>query len=268
MIPKLIALDLDGTLLTSDLKVSNRTRNAVQALKAKSVRVVLCTGRPPRYTQALAEELGLGETVIVFNGASIHNFVAETALHLHQLTASTASQVIETLRAAHPQVLTGLETSKGWFLDEALYRQNRSRIEKHGSLPDGYGDSLEFLSTFTDNNSVIKILVRHPELNAFELAKPLQGLNVYTIWSHSSLLEVQHKSVSKRAALIHLCDALKLDKSQVAAFGDQNNDIEMLTWAGYGVAMGNGCAAAKQSADFITSSNDEDGVAKVLETWL
>lgn len=263
MTPKLIALDLDGTLLGSDLKVSKRTWQAVQALKLKGVRVVLCTGRPPRYTQTLAEELGLSKTVIVFNGASIHNFEAGTAEHLHQLEPATVRQVITRLRIAYPEALMGLETSSGWFLDEALYIQSKSRLEKRGTLPDAHGDVLEH-----SRNGAIKILVRHPELGAAELAQSLQDVDVYTTWSHSSLLEVQHAEVNKRAALIHLCGTLGLDSGQVAAFGDQNNDTEMLAWAGYGVAMGNGCDAAKQSADFVTLSNDEDGVAKVLETWL
>lgn len=261
--PQLIALDLDGTLLGSDLKVSERTHDAVQKLKTQGVQIVLCTGRPPRYTQSLAEDLGLSETVIVYNGASIHNFEVGTAQHLHQLAPDVAAQVVTAVRQAHPEVSALIETTKGWFIDEALYLKNISNIEKNGVLPDGHGDVLEFLTY-----GAIKVLFRHPELEAATLAQPLAELNVYTTWSSPSLLEVQHKSVNKRAALIHLCQTLNLDSSQVAAFGDQNNDIEMLTWAGYGVAMGNACDAAKQAADFTTLSNDEDGVAEVLETWL
>ncbi len=82
------------------------------------------------------------------------------------------------------------------------------------------------------------------------------------------LLEVIAKGVNKCAALARVAEGLGVSAPQVAAFGDEHNDKEMLAWAGLGVAMGNASAPAREAADFVTSSNDDDGVARVLETWL
>ena len=264
MSPSLIALDLDGTLLRSDATLSPRSAKAIRDLRAEKIQIVLCTGRPPRYTESLARELNLEACAVVYNGASICDFRAGTAEHLHQLSGATARAVITKLRDAHPGVLTGLETVHGWYLDSELYEQRKAVLKRRNlPLPDGAGDMLDFLDA-----GAIKILVRHPELAAPLLAEALRDLDVYATWSSESLLEVQHPKTNKRTALEHLCDKLGLEPSSVAAFGDQNNDVEMLSWAGTGVAVANAAPEAKRAADLITLSNDKDGVAALLETWL
>lgn len=228
------------------------------------MRLVLCTGRPPRYTRAIATQLGLDETVITYNGASIHNFQTNSAEHLQQLDADTAAQVIKHLRQTCPGTLAGLEARHGWYLDTAMYEQRKALLKQRGlPPPDGHGDALEFAS-----QGAIKLLFRHPSLRARDLASKLAQLNVYTTWSSETLLEVQHAQVNKRAALEHLTAGLNIAASDVAAFGDQHNDTQMLTWAGCGVAMGNAAPEALAAANLVTSSNNDDGVARVLETWL
>jgi len=262
--PKLIALDLDGTLLSSQQEVSARTVSALKAARARGIKLVLCTGRPPRYTRAIAAQLGLDEVVVTYNGASIHNFRTDSAVHLHQLDAATAACAIRQLRAAYPDTLSGLETSHGWYMDTKMYEGRKAILQQRGlPLPDNHGDTLEFVA-----QGVIKILFRHPSLGVRDLAAALDGLDVYATWSSDTLLEVQHRCVNKRAALEHLTGNLGIDTQEVAAFGDQNNDEQMLAWAGCGVAMGNAAPEALAAADRVTRSNNEDGVAEVIETWL
>ena len=262
--PKLVALDLDGTLLTSQGVITERTACALQKLRAKGVRVVLCTGRPPRHTELLAAELGLSGLVIAYNGAAVLNFTTGETTYRHQMPRALALQVIRTLRDRHPEVMLGLETHHGWYLDTSLFELRRPVLEARGlAFPTAHGKSEDFV-----RDAVIKLLVRHPTLGATELAEALGDLPVYATWSSRGLLEVMAERTNKQEALAYLCEQFDITPAEVATFGDQNNDKEMLAWAGVGVAVANAADEAKAAADFVTASNDEDGVALVLERWL
>ena len=266
--PKLIALDLDGTLLNSQGEVSERSVAAIRGLKAQGVRVVLCTGRPPRYVRTLAEKLELADLVLAFNGAVVVNFATDEFEYRHGLDRDLARQAVARLRACHPEVMAGLETRRGWYWDSALLELRRAGLEARGlPFPTGHGDVCDFLGEDASDGAV-KLLFRHPDLSAPTLAEALHGLPLYATWTSEKLLEVMARSVNKREALEHLCEKFGLDAADVAAFGDQNNDREMLAWAGYGVAVANAAPEAKLAADFVTGSNDADGVAAVLEGWL
>ena len=264
ILPKLVALDLDGTLLTSQGVLTERTACALRRLRAEGVRVVLCTGRPPRHTKLLAAELGLSELVIAYNGAAVLNFTTGETIYRHQVPRALALEVIRTLRDRYPEVMLGLETHHGWYLDTALFELRRPVLEARGlAFPTAYGKAENFV-----RDAVIKILVRHPTLGAVELAEALSDLPVYATWSSRGLLEVMAEKTNKQETLAYLCEKWGIAPSEVAAFGDQNNDKEMLAWAGIGVAVANASDEAKAAADFVTNSNDEDGVAMVLERWL
>lgn len=263
-IPKLIALDLDGTLLNSQGKVSVRTVRALEALKSMGARVVICTGRPPRHIETLAKELELTQLVIAYNGAVIVDFDSGKLSYRHQLERTLALEVIERVRLTHPGTMTGIETHHGWYLDQKLYELRLPLLQARNlTPPDGYGDASSFVQ-----DTVIKVLFRHPHLTSSQMAQALEGLPVYATWSSPSLLEVMAEHVNKQEALAYLCDKFSLSSAEVATFGDQNNDKEMLAWAGCGVAVGNASDEAKMAADLVTSTNDEDGVAEVLERWI
>ena len=264
MPPKLIALDLDGTLLNSQGEASERSVAAIRGLEAQGVRTVLCTGRPPRHVRALAETLGLADLVVAFNGAVVVNFATGETEYRHGLERDLALEAVARLRASHPEVLAALETQNGWYWDSALLEQRRPVLEKRGlPFPTGHGDVCDFVGA-----DAVKLLFRHPTLTAATLAEVLKHLPLYTTWTSEKLLEVMALSVNKREALEHLCKKFGFQAADVAAFGDQNNDCEMLSWAGFGVAVANAAPEAKKSADFVTASNDDDGVAAVLEGWL
>ncbi len=263
-VPKLVALDLDGTLLTSQGEVSERSVAAIRGLKARGVRVVLCTGRPPRHVRVLAEQLEIADLVLAFNGAVVVNFATDSFEYRHSLDRDLAFESVARLRTCHPEVMAGLETRRGWYWDSALFELRRAGLEARGlPFPTGHGDVCDFLG-----EDAVKLLFRHPSLSAPTLVKALHGLPVYATWTSEKLLEVMARSVNKREALEHLCEKFGFRAADVAAFGDQNNDREMLAWAGYGVAVANAAPEAKAAADFVTGSNDADGVAAVLEGWL
>lgn len=261
--PKLVALDLDGTLLGSDKTISERNRAAVAGLIASGTAVVICTGRPPRTARVFAEQLELVDLGIVYNGGAVYNFATDTATERFDFSSDTAAAAIKTLRAEHPGVMCGLETGYGWFVDRGRYDLVRQGRTPYETEPDGVGDVLEFM-----RERVTKLLVWHPDVPVRTLAGTLDGLPLHSTWSIPGLLEVVREDVNKRTALERVAAEMGLAAADVAAFGDQHNDREMLAWAGFGVAMGNADAEVKRLADWVTSSCDEDGVAEVIETWL
>lgn len=262
--PALIALDMDGTLLGTQGVLSARSKRVIHALAKQHVLVVLCTGRPPRYINKIATELNLTDTVIAYNGAIVMNMTTEQIIYKQTLPEALAKTVITNVRNSFPDVWVGLETADGWFLDSALYERRKQALQTNNlPMPNGVGDALEFV-----NDGVLKVFFRHASLDAARLLPAVAGLPVYATWSNAGLLEVLAAGVNKRSALAFLCDERGVAREHVAAFGDQNNDCEMLAWAGCGVAMANASADAKAAAGFETLSNDEDGVALVLEQWL
>ena len=261
--PKLVALDLDGTLLHSDKTISERNRAAVAGLVASGTAVVVCTGRPPRTARVFAEQLSLVDLGIVYNGGAVYNFATDTATERFDFSADVATKAVEALRAAHPGVMCGLETGYGWFIDRGRYDLVRQGRTPYETEPDGVGDVLEFMRA-----EVTKLLVWHPDVPVRTLAGTLDGLPLHSTWSIPGLLEVVREDVNKRTALERVAADMGFAAADVAAFGDQHNDREMLRWAGFGVAMGNADPEVQALADWVTLGCDEDGVAEVIEKWL
>ena len=261
--PKLVALDLDGTLLKGDKTVSPRNRAAVVGLVARGVAVVICTGRPPRTAKVFAEQLGLVDLAIVYNGGAVYNFAEDRALVRFDFPGVVAREAVRRLRAAHPGVMCGLEAAYGWYVDTGRYELLRRGVFPYETEPDGVGDVVAFIQ-----DEVTKLLFWHPTEPPEELNKTLADLPVHGTWSMPGLLEVVGPEVNKRAALERVAADMGLGAEDVAAFGDQHNDREMLAWAGFGVAMGNADRSVQALADWVTSDADDDGVAEVVEGWL
>ncbi len=262
-LPRLVALDLDGTLLTNDKRLTPRARSAVRALDARGVHVVVCTGRPPRSAVAYAAELGLRHPFVCFNGAALYDPERHVVRVRHHLDAEVARLALARLRSAFPDVMMGLETDHGWYLDEALYRLRGSEARLGPEEPTGVGAVERFL-----DGGAVKLFARHASADAATMGEVLDGLPLHRTWSSPTMLELLDPRADKRGALQELCAELAIDPAQVAAFGDQHNDVEMLAWAGLGVAVANASLAARQVADLVIGSNEADSVARTLESWL
>ncbi len=263
MQPELIALDLDGTLLHSNAQVSPRGAAAIAALRDRHVHVVLATGRPARMTRDYVHQLGL-EHALVYNGASRYRASRDESEHHHELDRGTALAVIRNLRERLPDIGIGMETSHGWYLDAPMEARRREHpIRSKAAPPDGTGPVEEFV-----RDAVIKVFARHPTQDARAMGAALSEQDLYLTWTDAHMLEVMHPEVNKRDALARLAADLGVARDAVAALGDEHNDAQMLAWAGIGVAMGNAGPEAREAADEVTASNDEDGVALVLERWL
>lgn len=261
--PKLVAFDLDGTLLRRDKTISPRNQKAVTGLVNRGVQVVICTGRPPRTAKVFAEQLGIVELGIVYNGGAVYNFAEDRALTRFDFPGEVARQAVLKMRAEHPGVMCGLETAYGWFVDTERYNLTKRGNVPYETEPDGVGDALTFI-----RDEVTKLLFWHEGETPETLYASLSNLPLHGTWSMPGLLEIVGPEVNKRTALEGVAADMGFTAEEVAAFGDQHNDREMLAWAGFGVAMGNADESVQTLADWVAGDADEDGVAEVVEAWL
>ncbi|MGL4608107.1 MAG: Cof-type HAD-IIB family hydrolase [Trueperaceae bacterium] len=259
---KLIAFDLDGTLLTSDKKISERAEHVIKQLSKAGVAMLPCTGRPSRYTKDYIAQLGLS-VAVVLHGAGIYNVKQDVTTYRHSFRAPDARALLDLMYERIPGVMAGMETSHGWFWDSQYAAWRKTQPQLSPQSPDGIGDLREFIQDET-----IKIYFRKPGLDAREMSFALTGLETYFTWSSEHLLEVLPPKVNKREALSHIATSLGVSWQEVIAFGNEHNDQGMLLWSGLGIAMANAASEALDVAGFTTLSNDNDGVAVVLEAIL
>jgi hypothetical protein len=255
---RLIAFDLDGTLLTSDKRVTERSKAIFQKLHQAGIIMMPCTGRPSRNTKEILEQLGLNKAVVL-HGAGFYNLATEKTRYRYTFATTEALEILERMYQIDG-VIAGMETTQGWFLDPKYHAWRQTQAQIFPFTPTGVGN----LRTFLDPG-IVKLYFRHPDLKARELSITLGNVSAYRTWSSEKLLEVLPEMVNKREALMQICTTLGISWQEVITFGDEHNDQGMLLWAGLGVAMQNAKSEAKEVADYITKSNDEEGVAEVLE---
>ena len=259
MRPRLVASDLDGTLLKRDGTVDDRTRSAIAQAEAAGAVVVFCTARPPLRLKALADAAGHRGVAICANGAVVWDLHTESVVEATPLEPAIAQELVELLRAEMPGGTWAVERTAG-FGHEPEY-------VPRWPLPDGTTvDAVDALVA----QPVIKLLLRHSGMSADELlSRAREACGPLAEFSHSNsadaLLEISAAGVSKASALARLCEQRGIERDDVVAFGDMPNDLPMLSWAGYAVAVANAHPDVIAVADEVTASNDEAGVARVLE---
>jgi hypothetical protein len=255
---KLVASDLDGTMLRPDETVSERTMAAILATRRAGITLVLVTGRPPRNLGPIAERLGVGGIAICANGAVVWDLDTGTILDLTPLAADLATRLVHKLRAAIPGALFAVEL-EGGFGREAGWAD--------GLLP-AAPDALEADALELITGPVTKLLLRHPTLPFAEVAgraRAAVGEQAVVTWAGTRVVEISAPGVTKAFALERLCRRLGIRPQEVVAVGDMPNDLAMLAWAGRSVAVANAADEVLAAADEVTASNVDDGVALVLE---
>jgi hydroxymethylpyrimidine pyrophosphatase-like HAD family hydrolase len=258
---RLVASDLDGTLLRPDETVSERTRRAVAAARDAGITVVLVSGRPPRSIGPLAERVGVGGIAICANGAVVWDLDSGTMVDSSPLAAEVATRLVHALRQAIPGALFAVEL-EGGFGREPGWSDGLRPVR-----PDVLeADALELIT-----GPVTKLLVRHPELDFAEVAERARqavGDDAVVTWAGLRVVEISAAGVTKAFALERLCRRLGIDAAEVVAVGDMPNDLAMLAWAGTGVAVANAAPEVLEAADEVTAANTDDGVALLLERIL
>ncbi|MFB7459708.1 MULTISPECIES: Cof-type HAD-IIB family hydrolase [unclassified Streptomyces] len=269
--PRLIATDLDGTLLRDDKSVSPRTIAALAAAEEAGIEVFFVTGRPARWMDVVSDHVHGHGLAICGNGAAVVDLHGGPGAHrfvkVRELARDTALDAVRLVREAAPGTVFAVEQTYG-------FHQEPAYPKLHMELPDVLAPAEELLAPGGVGTAqpILKILAHHPALDpdAFlAVARLAAGEHVsITRSSPSALLEISGPDVSKASTLALCCAERGISQEEVVAFGDMPNDVEMLTWAGRSYAMGNAHPAAIAAASGRTVANNEDGVAVVIERLL
>jgi Cof subfamily protein (haloacid dehalogenase superfamily) len=258
-IPRIIATDLDGTLLRSDSTLSDRTRAALRATRAAGVRVVAASARPARIIEDLFGDEDLIDTSICGNGAVRYEVGSHEIVITHPLTAEVTRQVVAEISRLVPGAGFAVETGHR-VLFEPGYRYRPTLDNDRVPV-----DTREELLA----ESLVKLMVWLPDSDphsTWARLRPTLGATIECTWSaERAPLEIAATGVSKAAALAALCEEWQVSSAEVIAFGDAPNDLPMLAWAGTAYAVANAHGPVLAATRHHTASNDKDGVAQVLE---
>ena len=257
-VPRLAALDVDGTLVDETNALSPAVRDAVLALADAGVAIVVATGRAMPGTMEVVERLGLENgTAVTSNGAIVLGYHPVEVLHSVTFDASEAvRRVLESI----PDALVAVEEVGVGYRVNAPFPEG----EVGGRITVEDVDSLV-------SEPVTRVVIRAPEHDAREFAEVVEGLGLtetnyyigYTAW-----LDLAPQGVSKASGLEMVCARLDVAPAEVLAVGDGYNDVEMLEWAGRGVAMGQAPDHVVAAADAVTGTVADDGLATELARYL
>jgi len=257
---RMIAIDLDGTLLNSEKRVSDQTIEALQCLAPAGVRVVIASARPPRSVRHIYQLLRLDTLQINYNGALIWDEPAKKAIFHRPMSGEIVRRIVDRARDMFDEVLVSCEIMDRWFTDRAdnTYTTETGRMFK----PDVVAPLDEFCS-----QPVTKLMFLC-EPRVISRLEPIVteefGPHVAVVRTDDELIQVMDRRVGKAAALGRVADHYKVPMKHVMAIGDAPNDVGMLQAAGVAVAMDNAAKVVKKVAHWIAPSNDDHGVHAAL----
>ncbi|UBU13620.1 HAD family hydrolase [Nonomuraea gerenzanensis] len=255
--PRLVATDLDGTALRTDGTVSPRTVAAFGKVEESGAVLAFVTGRPPRWMGGVAAAVRHRGLAICANGALIYDLHTERIVESHLIAVEVLEEVVAQLRANVSELVFSVEYEAGFahesdFLLGGLDRhQGRVLLDSVTAQP------------------CAKLLALHPAMGADELQAVVEELVGHLVTAtHSSrrgLIEMSAQGVTKASALAAFAAEHGIKDTQTVAFGDMPNDLPMLSWAGTSYAVANAHPDVLAAVDHVTATNDEDGVARVIE---
>jgi len=269
--PRLIISDIDGTFITSAGRVTDRLRAVIVRAVETGAHFGLATGRPHRWLIPVLEQLPLAPVCVCANGAVVYDPATDRVLHAFELSPSAMAEVVE----AAERVLADVPHGYG------VERVGSSALDPEEECfiitPEYNRDAWDSQFGVTDTQTLIsqpaaKLLVRCSSMTSaqmFELIAPEVDpeLAHVTYSMDEGLIEVSCPGVNKAAGARYLAERYGVTAADAVAFGDMPNDLELLRWAGVGVAMGNAVPMLHDAADHVTATNNEYGVARVLERW-
>ena len=268
---KLLAIDMDGTLLNEEKHIDTPQREAVQKAIEAGIKVVLCTGRPlfgvlPVYGELELEKYNLDEYVILNNGCSLRKTTNWELLDNKEITREDVIY-LDKLRKGYNLDLTvsndddyfvvgdkankyTIEDGKLVYVDIKPISLEEATSGKHTFFKSMYlGEEEEIQRFKNDNENLLK--------DKYD-----------AVLSQIHIFEMLPFGTNKAAALKELAEKLGIEREEIMTIGDGNNDVEMLEFAGIGIAMGNGTESAKKAANYVTDTNENHGVAKAIEKYI
>jgi Cof subfamily protein (haloacid dehalogenase superfamily) len=261
---RLLALDVDGTLLTDELEITTTTRKALQYVISAGVQVVLASARGPNALVSIMADLDIAGLAICYTGALTCRLYPE-----HRSEIEIVNEQPMSLSSARFVLKNALEQgiSIGWFTGVNWYIPEYDLALHHESMITGVTPIMRpDLKSFNDPPHKLQAIVEGPAL--VPLLEALAGILPYDCigqFSYETYLEIIRRGVDKSTALLVLGQQLGISPSEMIAIGDMDNDIAMLQMAGLGIAMGNAPEHVKAEADWVTDTNNRDGVAIAIE---
>jgi Cof subfamily protein (haloacid dehalogenase superfamily) len=259
---RLVAIDLDGTLLDAKKQVSPPTLEAIRSICQNNVKVVIASARPPRSVRHIYKLLELDTWQINYNGAVIWDEPAGRVLFHRPISGKLTQRIIATARDMFDDIQVSVEILDRWYTDrpESVYTTETGRLFKP--------DQVAPLETFCDQPVTKLLFLAEPRIISRLEAELLRDFpEASVLRSDPELIQVMHPDASKAAALSRVARHYGVPMANVMAIGDAVNDISMLQIAGVRVAMGNAHALVKLEADWVAPSNNDHGVHAALQRY-
>ena len=266
---RLIAIDLDGTLLDSDKRIPPRNIEAIRRAAREGVKIVLCSGRPVMGIKPYFQELGLGgeEFVIGNNGCTTYQTEGWQLFDYHDLTKDQLQMLYDNWQQSPQPSLVFMTPTTMYVIGDEV----SDIVARDAETAFHQAKAVSFEELIRQTEPVLLgLFMDHSQpLDGFqEKAEPLLSQHFHTVRGLDYVFEAMPFGVNKASSLNRLADRMGIHASQVMALGDASNDIEMLTYAGLGVAMGNADGQTKELANAITANNDQAGVALAIEKYV
>lgn len=286
---KLLAIDLDGTLLNSYGDISNENKEAIKYALNKGVEVVLASGRDPLTMQKISRELGIENYLIAGNGASVYDIKAQKNIYENFIDTNKALKIIKMCK--ENSIFFNLYTDKGIITESLNFNvkvfnseNNHKASEKQTNI-----EIVKDIYEYAQNNplNILKIIICDDSKiifnNISQKLKQIKGIEVLDVAHMSRKIirvgteeveieyyytEVSSKDVDKWNAIEYLINTLQIKKEEVMAIGDNINDKKMVQNSVVGVAMGKSALAIKNIGDFITEDNNSNGVEKAIYQYI
>lgn len=264
-LPKLIALDMDGTMLGGDSLPSERTKEALRAAQRAGIRVSAATGRMYPSAMIHIRDIGIESASIFYNGALIREPLTDRTIYERGLGVDLTAEILRYFK------------ENDWYVqiysdDKLIVRDSGDErckfYEKICGIPAAaLGEG--FWTCGLDSAKLLGICFDKAEFRRMcDMVRERFGSRIYQASSWGSFIEIVHPEVNKALALKRVAEYYGIPREDVMAFGDGANDIEMLRWAGTGVAMGNAKDCVKAAADVTAPPHTEDGAARIIEALL
>lgn len=270
---KLVAVDLDGTLLNSMKQISDVNIKAILEAVKKGVGIVISSGRIFSGARTFADEAGLFKGfLIACNGALIKDLKTEKLVYSKLMNDEDALKVID---ICHSEEIYFHAYVGDSLFSEKLELSSLNYYKKNQSLPKNQQVDIHITPNIEDmfcqgKASASKFVAISKDLEKLSRARrrveQIKGVKVMS--SDSDNFEVVHNNVDKGTALALIAEKLNISKEEIIAIGDNENDLSMLEYAGLGVAMGNALPYVKKAADYVTGTNDDNGVAEVIKKFI
>jgi Cof subfamily protein (haloacid dehalogenase superfamily) len=260
---RLVAIDLDGTLLNDSKQVSDHTADALCCLPMRDVRVVIASARPPRSVRHIYNLLKLDTWQINYNGALIWDEPNQRAVFHRPLTGPLVAEIVELARDMFDETIVTCEVMDRWYTD----REDNAYTTETGKL--FKPDVIEPLEQICEADVTKLMLLGEPRiiLRLEDMLAQSFGDRVSVVKTDQDMLQIMDKKVSKAVALAAVAKHYGVPMGQVLAIGDAPNDVGMLQLAGVSVAMDNAHPLVKSVADWVAPSNNDHGVHAALRRY-